>query len=282
MLAALTVALLGVASAHEHSVNVNGTIVKRKCGVVDLTDQEFDFAENHRNQRLKDVKSLVTGGTVGVYFHTITNTKGEGAIPSSQIAAQIDVLNKAYAPGAWTFVLKGTDVTANDDWYTVAPGKPAETNMKTALRKGGASDLNLYSANIGGGLLGWATFPKDYASAPKMDGVVALYTSFPGGSATHYDQGDTGTHEVGHWMGLYHTFQGGCRGIGGGDGVADTPAEKEANYGCPGVIDSCPDQPGNDPTTNFMDYVYDDCMTEFTKGQFDRITQEFSAYRAGK
>jgi len=264
---------------HSHDHDENGL---RRCAVKDLTLEEFNAAEAHRVQTLQGVKNLTVGGTIGVYFHSITNSKGEGAIPQSQIDAQIDVLNKAYSAAGWHYVLKSVDVTANDDWYVMEPGKPAEKNAKTALRKGNADDLNLYTANIGGGLLGWATFPKDYQGAKAMDGVVILWTSLPGGSAKNYNEGDTGTHEVGHWMGLYHTFQGGCHEFGGGDGVADTPAEKEANYGCPGVIDTCPDQPGNDPDTNFMDYVYDSCMLEFTKGQFDRITQEFSAYRAGK
>jgi hypothetical protein len=256
----------------------------RSCGVRDLTEEEFQLAEAETHSILKGLQSseMVSGGTINVYFHVITNTAGQGAMSDSALNSQIDVLNAAYKTGGWTFVKKGKDVTANNDWYKVEPGTKAETQMKTTLRKGGASDLNLYTADIGAGLLGWATFPKDYSKSPEMDGVVILYTSFPGGSANHYDEGDTGTHEVGHWMGLYHTFQGGCRQIGGGDGVADTPAEKEANYGCPGTVDSCPDSPGNDPTTNFMDYVYDSCMTTFTSGQFSRIAEQFSAYRSGK
>jgi len=256
----------------------------QKCGVRDLSAEEFKAAEEHRHVTLKGLgvnAPMVNGSTIGVYVHVITNTNGEGALSSETINSQIDVLNAAYAPN-WKFTLKGTDTTANDSWYTMAPGKPAETQAKTALRLGNADDLNFYTANIGGGLLGWATFPKDYQKSPSMDGVVILTSSLPGGSATNYNEGDTGTHEVGHWMGLYHTFQGGCFQIGGGDGVDDTPAEKEANYGCPGVVDSCPSNPGNDPTDNFMDYVYDSCMNRFTAGQFDRITQEFTAYRFGK
>jgi len=270
--------LMVIAAAHEgHDHDGNGM---RRCAVKDLSEEEFKAAEEHTHASLKGVQ-VVSGGVINVYVHSITNTTGAGTITQKNVDDQISVLNAAYAKGNWNFVFKSLDVTVNNAWFTMQPGTPEETACKTKLRQGSASDLNLYFNNMGGGLLGWATFPKDYQSKPSMDGVVVLYTSVPGGSATNYNEGDTGTHEVGHWMGLYHTFQGGCREINGGDGVADTPAEKQANYGCPGVIDTCPEQPGNDPDTNFMDYVYDSCMNEFTTGQFARISEQFSAYRAG-
>lgn len=269
-----------------NATNADGSPAKiLRCGVKDLTPEEFAIAEADTKLKLQGLQAheYAQGATINVYFHVITNAKGtQGKMSTSDLDAQIDVLNAAYAKGNWVFKKAGTDETANDDWFTMTPGSRAETQAKTSLRKGSADDLNLYTANIGDGLLGWATFPKDYSKEPDMDGVVILYTSFPGGSANHYDEGDTGTHEVGHWMGLYHTFQGGCREIGGGDGVDDTPAEKEANYGCPGTVDSCPDDAGNDPTTNFMDYVYDSCMNTFTTGQFNRITEQYTAYRQGK
>lgn len=226
----------------------------------------------------------VTGGVINVYFHVINNgiSSANGNIPDTQIAAQMNVLNAAFAGTGWSFNLVSTDRTTNASWYTMSGGS-VEAAAKAALHQGSADDLNIYTANIGGGLLGWATFPSAYASNPTNDGVVLLYSSLPGGSAAPYNLGDTATHEVGHWMGLYHTFQGGCvRSTSGGDIVADTSAEKSPAYGCPVNRDSCQNLAGLDPIYNFMDYTDDACMSEFSLLQDARIDSVYSAYRFGK
>jgi pregnancy-associated plasma protein-A len=252
----------------------------RRCGS-ELTSEEaadMDAAFAEAVAAKGGVES-VTGGSIQVYFHVIRRGSGiaNGDIPTSQITSQINVLNAAYASTGWSFVLNTVDRTTNSAWYTAGPGTTNERNMKTALRRGTADDLNIYSSNPGGGLLGWATFPSSYASRPWDDGVVILFSSVPGGSAVPYNLGDTATHEVGHWMGLYHTFQGGCNGSG--DSVSDTPAEKSPAYGCPVGRNSCPNKPGNDPITNFMDYTDDSCMNTFSVGQDARMDSMFTTYR---
>jgi hypothetical protein len=224
--------------------------------------------------------SEVTGGSINVYVHVITKGPGiaNGDVPDSMIAAQMSVLNDAYAPWGWSFRLAATDRTTNATWYDGCYGR-AETDMKTATRIGGAADLNIWTCNPSSGILGYATFPSGYKRDPSMDGVVILYSSLPGGSAVPYNLGDTATHEIGHWMGLYHTFQGGCNGRG--DYVDDTPPEKSPAFGCPVGRDSCTRKAGVDPIENFMDYTDDACMDRFTAGQDGRMDAQFTTYRLG-
>lgn len=259
----------------------------RACGTLAPTlEQKLAAEERMQAQRELEGQNANPPETiyVPVAFHVINKGPGlaNGDVPLDMIMAQMDVLNEAYAGltgGAVTkfqFTLVSVTRTTNADWYTMDSDSQEEYEAKATLREGGPETLNIYTANIGSGLLGWATFPDWYEDYPWYDGVVLLDASLPGGSAAPYDLGDTGTHEVGHWLHLYHTFEGGCDKFN--DFVHDTPQESSPAFGCPTNRDTC-GTVGADPIANFMDYTEDACMDAFTAGQADRMYWAWQTYR---
>jgi hypothetical protein len=215
---------------------------------------------------------------IPVRWHVIRagTAVSQGNIPDSMIIDQINVLNAAFQGTGFSFYLASTDRKTSSNWYTGCYSSGTERKMKSALAIDPANNLNIYSCSPSGGILGYARFPNSYPESSYMHGVVLLDQSLPGGSASPYNLGDTGTHEVGHYLGLYHTFQGGC--TGSGDYVSDTPAEASAAFGCPVGRDTCAGG-GADPIYNFMDYTDDACMVEFTCGQQARAHSMMSSYR---
>ncbi len=222
---------------------------------------------------------------VPVRFHVIRNNNAQGGVSNAQIDAQMQVLNQAFrgntspdaAPTRFRFRLASTDRTNNSDWYNWTfndDDRPA----KRALHQGGTKTLNIYTASLEGGLLGYAFFPVP--NPLFKDGVVLLNESLPGGSAAPYNLGDTATHEVGHWLNLFHTFEQNCAAPG--DRVDDTPYENYNNnpFACNEALDSCPSRPGTDPVHNFMSYGDDPCLDRFSAGQATRMTNAWNALRA--
>ncbi|KAG8898034.1 hypothetical protein FRB99_007695 [Tulasnella sp. 403] len=288
MLASLLITLLGTSIAFAAPSAIQSG---RGCAS-HLTDERVAKAEAHfqaqlANATTTDLTSNTTGSAnIPVYWHIIQSgaSLNQGHVPSEQITDQITALNAAYNSAGISFTLAHSEYTTNSDWFnSVGPDTDQQSAMKSALRVGDASTLNIYSVGFksgpGVGLLGYATFPRDYSNNPADDGVVFSYSSVPGGSTTNFNLGYTLVHEVGHWLGLYHTFQGGCSGSG--DSVSDTPAEASSASGCPIGRDTCPSA-GVDPIHNFMDYSYDSCMNQFTPGQFKRIKHQIAVYRGIK
>ena len=168
----------------------------------------------------------------------------------AQIDAQLMALNLAFSgfydndgnsiDSGFRFVLAGVTRTFDPAWYDAQIGSNTEREMKRALTQGGLGALNYYSSTAED-YLGWAYLPGLTRPREYLDGVVVDWESMPGTSTRYedrYDLGFTAVHEVGHWLGLDHTFYRGCSAKG--DDVQDTEPMKEPTNGCPAGKDTCP------------------------------------------
>jgi hypothetical protein len=264
------------------------------CGTRPLTDAEIT-ADATRVAEFKRRGAMPKPGTVTTiqtYVHVLHDGL-EGRISERTIRDQISVLNEAYAARGFRFEMAPSapgnpnpDYTDNAAWFY-----DDELGYKTALKEGSGDDLNIYT-NSGGGYLGYAYYPTIVGTAyDVLDGIVLAYGTLPGANQPGisdipgfvYNLGDTAVHEVGHYLGLAHTFEGHCSRYN--DGVADTPAERSPDFFCTAGRNSCKDGNGVlelDPIYNFMDYSDDLCLFEFTPGQADRMSVQWALYRQGR
>lgn len=258
---------------------------RERCGTRQPSDEEVAQIE----QRIAKGSKGKTTETIPVWVHVISKGAGfeSGEVTDSMIRNQIRVLDDSFngrtggANTGFGFELAGVTHTTNQNWFeNMVFDLDVEMEAKSALRRGGPETLNIYTVD-GGPYLGWAYFPSILTNATykALDGVVVDFRSLPGGPFEIYSEGDTGTHEVGHWLALYHTFQGGC--TPNNDYVADTAAEFSPAFFCPVGRDSCAQRrhPGVDPIINFMDYSQDSCMFAFSQGQVARMQAAWAAYR---
>lgn len=215
---------------------------------------------------------------IPVYVHVVYSNSNEN-ISDAQIASQIRVLNEDFrrtnndannTPSEFAGVAADTEIT-----FTLA-NTFRYANSRTSWGTNDAvkgtyppvtpsTHLNIWVANIGGGILGYAQFP---GGSSATDGVVVApqYFGTTGFVAAPFDGGRTTTHEVGHYLNLRHIWgDGRCNRD---DFVSDTPSSDRPNYGCPSSARHCR---SNDQFMNYMDYTDDSCMNMFSNGQKDRM-----------
>ncbi|MBP4142329.1 zinc metalloprotease [Flavobacterium sp. I-SCBP12n] len=227
---------------------------------------------------------------IPVVVNVLYKTAAEN-ISTAQIQSQIDVLNRDYnalnsdfnsVPALFsgvkanvgiTFVLQNIvrKATTTTSWTTNDAMKKAATGIAPTTP---TTVLNMWSCNLGGGILGYAQFP---GGASSTDGVVIDNNAFgtTGSVSAPFNLGRTATHEVGHWMNLRHIWgDANC----GSDLVSDTPTHNAPNYGVPAYphYSTCSGTPV-EMTMNYMDYSDDRGMYMFSNGQKSRMAALFVA-----
>lgn len=277
--------------------------------------------EKRKNQSSGNEKSLGANLLIPVVVYVV-HQNGPENISDQQVLSQIDALNTYYedygiqfclattqgpqnlttistpsgitsaTPGIFHYAnatLTNHNVSQEAALKAISTNLPADQYLKIWVVKGITSN----TLPPGQKILGYATFPEFATSA--TDGIVMSYDAF-GDVATcscttleSYSQlGRILVHEAGHYLGLYHTFHGGCMGMTAsdcstaGDRVCDTPPVNAPNSGCPSAgWNTCNEIPNlPDDIHNYMDYVSETCMSGFTDGQNDRMLAQINLFRS--
>lgn len=282
----------GTTEYHQHQLDTDPQLADRMADIETFTN---NYVSTHTGQE----KAIIT---IPVVFHIVYNTSAQN-ISDAVIFAQLDQLNKDFArlnsdagntPAAFQGLAANTQIqfclAQRDPNGAATTGIIRKSTTVTSFSSNDAVKftanggdnawnssqyLNIWSCNLGGGLLGYAQFPGGSAST---DGVVCLFSTFgsltlPGTSAP-YNYGRTMTHEVGHWLNLRHIWgDANC----GNDLVSDTPTQQTSNYGCPTFPHTtCSNGANGDMFMNYMDYTDDGCMNMFTTGQSARMAALFA------
>jgi Pregnancy-associated plasma protein-A len=264
-----------------------------------------------------DAKRRLQGGPIQikVNFVVVSDSSGKGNVSQAMVVDQIAVLNAAFRPD-FSFNLTSTQRVSNNTYFSFAstypdPFSPAELALATRYRKGGTETLNIYSllplfpGNANLTLLGYAFYPYPFLHPGVADGAYVHYETLPGGGFADYAKGavsavffclqsatlnevagltfsrflvKTLVHQVGHWLGLFHTYEGGCAFPG--DGISDTPPQAVPSRSCNTSLNTCPGDSLLDPVTNFMNYVPDACVTNFTVEQRKVMVATWYRYRS--
>lgn len=287
----------------------------RKCATDDVyqqmlaTDPEFQLNREQIEKFTTDFVSSPSASlravkTIPVVVHVVWKTSAQN-ISEDQILSQLEVLNddfrrlnadKVNTPSAFLPIAADAEIE-----FCLAQQDPAgnattgivrrqttvnsfSTNNAVKYTAQGGSNawdrtkyLNIWVCNMSGGILGYAQFP---GGPSATDGVVVTYTAFGtmGAAQPPFDKGRTATHEVGHWLNLYHIWGDDGTSCNGSDLVSDTPNQGPENYNCPSFPKiSCSNGPNGDMFMNYMDYTDDDCMNVYTTGQKTRMNALFAS-----
>jgi len=272
-----------------------------------LCDAHFNLADTSKIKTGVLSLGLRAQVTIPVVFHVVYNT-AEQNISDAKIQSQVAVLNEDFnatndqsnVPAVFKPLI------GNADFYFVLATRDPNGNATSGITRTQTSVIS-FSSNgnvcfnaFGGkdawdtkqylniwvcnktGAVGYSTYP--WSGNPSSDGIIVKY-NYVGRTGTftnnwNYIKGRTLTHEVGHWLGLIHTWgDAAC----GDDYVSDTPKQGSPNGSCPAFprVTTCSPNSSGDMFMNYMDYTYDACRTMFTAQQVSRMHNHLITYRAG-